>query len=79
MTDYDNSLKTEWEFFDAHREEYVKMARGKFVVIKGEKNYGFFDDEDEAFDFAFAQFHGGPFMVHEVQPEDVLRTSVTVL
>jgi hypothetical protein len=42
-------LSVETEFYDAHKSEWLRDHRDKFVVIKGEHSLGFFGDFQAAY------------------------------
>ena len=62
----------ELAYFEEHREEFVKEALRKFVLIKGKKHYGFFDSDDKAYEKGVEIFGLEPFLIKEVLPEDVI-------
>ena len=52
------------------REELVRQAPGKFVVIKDDKILGIFDKKNEAYDQAYRQLGRGPFLLWPIQMEE---------
>lgn len=60
-------IKTEYEFFDAHREEYLREHAGEFAVIENQKLLGFFREEMEALQFMRGHELGN-FLVKRVIP-----------
>ncbi len=62
-------IKTEYEFFNAHREEYLREHSGEFAVIENETLLGFFPDQMSAF-VAMKDHQVGNFLVKKVIPAD---------
>ena len=44
-----NPLQTELEYFRKHKQEYLKLYKNQFVLIKGEVFVGAFTTEAEAY------------------------------
>lgn len=66
----DNPLAVEIAYFEEHREEFVKKAQGKFVLIKRKKDHGFFDTNEKAYEAGVNLFGIEAFLIQEVLPED---------
>jgi len=64
------SLRIERAYFDEHRENLLKLGRGRFVLIKGRKVYGFFDTKFDAIDAGYEKFGNVPYFVHKVSEVD---------
>ena len=63
-----DALKTEFQFYINNQEELVEKYDGKFIIIKGEKVLGDYDDEDTAIIETLKEHKPGTFMVHKVGP-----------
>jgi len=63
-------LQTELEYFQKHKQEYLKLYQGQFVLIKGEKFAGAFTTEAEAYQAGLEKFGNGPFLIKQVLDED---------
>jgi len=63
-------LDEELGYFEEHRQEFLKIGEGKFVLIKGKKHYGFYDSVENAFKAAVEKFGIGPVLIKRVLPED---------
>ena len=63
-------LEQETRTWLAHRDELVKTAPGKFVVIKGDRIFGVFGDKAEAYEQAYRQLGRGPFLLRPIQEEE---------
>jgi hypothetical protein len=65
-------LKLESEYFESHRKEFLEIAMGKFVLVKGQKSFGFFDDPQAAYQNGVDQFGiEEAFLIKQVVPEEV--------
>jgi len=63
-----STLAAEFEYYVAHQEELTAKHRGKFVVIKGQKVIGVFNDELEAVTEAQKKNELGTFLVQLCEP-----------
>ncbi len=63
-------LETEINYFNEHRKKFVENAEGKYILIKGTEDFGFFDTEDAAFNQGVILFGTEPFLIQEVLSED---------
>ena len=63
-------LGSELAYFNEHRQEFLEKAFGKFVLIKGQKDYGFYDDDLKAYKAGVDLFGLEPFLIKEVLAED---------
>ena len=63
-------LEQEVRTWLAHRDELVRQAPGKFVVIKGTTIFGIFDDETEAYAQAYRHLGRVPFLLRPIQEEE---------
>ena len=66
---YNASLKTESAYFDSQLDNYLKLHRGKYVLIKGKNCYGFFNGELEAYNAGTEVFGIELFFIKEVVEE----------
>jgi hypothetical protein len=64
------ALESEMAYFDEHRKELVAKAEGKFILIKENKECGFYDDELTAYKAGVDLFGLEPFLIKEVLLED---------
>ena len=64
---------TEEAYFEEHRQEFVGQALGKFALIRGKEDFGFFDSEEEAYRTGIELFGIAPFLIKEVLPQDRLH------
>jgi len=65
-----NPLQTELEYFQKHKQEYLKLYKGQFVLIKGEVFAGTFTTEAEAYKAGLEKFGNEPFLIKQVLDED---------
>ena len=63
-------LKKEFEYYLAHQDELLAKYNGKFVVIKGGKVLGAYDDEIKAVEITQQEHAAGTFLVQYVSPGD---------
>ncbi len=49
-------LQTELEYFDKNKQEYLKLYKGQFVLIKGEDFGGAFTTDAEAYKAGLDKF-----------------------
>lgn len=59
-------LDTELETFDAHRQELLGRALGKFVLIRGDEVFDVYDSKPDAIASGFKRFGNVPFLVKQV-------------
>lgn len=65
-----NPLQTELEYFQKHRQEYQKLYKGQFVLIKGETFAGTYTTEAEAYQAGLEKFGNQPFLIKQVLDDD---------
>lgn len=65
-----NPLQTELEYFQQHRQEYLKLYKGQFVLIKGTEFAGAFTTEAEAYKAGLEKFGNTPFFIKQVLDKD---------
>jgi len=63
-----NILQQEFEFYLAHQDELVKKYDGKYIVLKGQKVIGVFDDELSAVTETQKSHELGTFLVQLAEP-----------
>lgn len=63
-------LQTERDFYDAHKQEYVKVYKNQFVLIKDENFIGAFTTEAEAYKAGVEHFGNQPFLIKQVVEND---------
>jgi hypothetical protein len=56
-------LQRELEYFQKHKQEYLKLYKNQFVLIKGEKFAGAFTTEAEAYQAGLEKFGNEPFLI----------------
>ena len=61
-------LQKSFEFYLDNQKELVKKFNGKFIVIKGEKVIGAYDDEVAAINETCKKHALGTFLVQYVEP-----------
>jgi len=70
---HEKALESEIAYFNEHRKELVAKAEGKFVLIKGDKDYGFYDDDEQAYKAGVVLFGLQPFLIKEVVLQDQIH------
>ena len=68
-------FEVESKFFDEHRDEWTKVALGKFVLIKANEAYGFYDTDEKAYEKGAELFGVDPFLIKQILPTDTIETS----
>jgi len=66
-------LQTEVAYFNEHRNEFLAIAPGKFVLIKGQEQHGFYDDDEQAYTAGVELFGLQPFLIKEVVLQDQIH------
>ena len=64
------SLQTELEYFQKNKQEYLKLYKGQFVLIKGEDFAGAFTTDAEAYKAGLEKFGNAPFLIKQVLDDD---------
>jgi len=64
-------LDAEIEYFNASRDQLLGRARGKFVLIKGNKLIDTFENQPDALKAGYERFGNEPFLVKQVLEVDV--------
>lgn len=64
----ESPLKNEFDFYLAHQTDLVKQYNGRFVVIKGGKVLGAYDDAAVAITETQKTHALGTFLVQKVEP-----------
>src|SRR5256885_15782318 len=65
-----NPLQTELEYFQKHKQEYLKLYKGQFVLIKGKELADAFTTEAEAYQAGLEKFGNEPFLIKQVLDKD---------
>ena len=65
-----NPLQTELEYFQRHKQAYLKLYENQFVLIKGEEFAGAFTTEAEAYKAGLGRFGNEPFLIKQVLDGD---------
>lgn len=65
-----NPFQTELEYFQRHKQEYLKLYKNQFVLIKGEEFAGAFTTEAEAYKAGLDRFGNEPFLIKQVLDND---------
>lgn len=65
-----NPLQAELEYVQKHKSEYLKLYKGQFVLIKGEKLAGTFTTDAEAYEAGLEKFGNEPFLIKQVLDGD---------
>jgi len=71
-----NSLQNEFDYYLANQDEIVKKHLGKYVVIKGDKVIGVYENELDAIESSQKEHELGTFLVQFVSPGDSSYTQV---
>ena len=66
-------LETEIRFFEAHRKEWLKHYRDKWVLVKGTDLVGVFDSYEAAYEQGVAKYGTEPFLVKQVLENDAVE------
>jgi len=62
----EHTLDIELAFYQKNKEQFLKDHPGKFVLIKGEEVYGFFDTDEQTYDEGIKRFHGESFFIEQI-------------
>jgi hypothetical protein len=65
-----STLEKERAFFKANQAEWSKAYLGKFVLVKGDKLIGFFDNPEKAVSEGLRRFGAESFLVRGVDEKD---------
>ncbi len=63
-------LEAEYNYYEAHKEEWLKDRENQFILIKGEEVSGFFAKFEDAFDAGIKKFGKPPFFIHQIIREE---------
>jgi hypothetical protein len=63
-------LDTEWDFYEANRDELVEKYCGKHIVISGDKVVAAYDDDRTAYSETVKTIPLGSFLIHLVEEEE---------
>jgi hypothetical protein len=67
---HETVLQTEVQFYQKNKDEYLKLYKGQFVLIKGEKFIGVYTTDAEAYKAGLEQFGNQPFLIKQVLEDD---------
>ena len=59
-------LDRELQTYDAHREELLGQATGKFALVHGDEVVGVFDAKPDAIATGYQRFGNTPFLVKQI-------------
>ena len=62
-------LRQEFSYYLAHQGEFVKLHKGKFIVIKNQEVIGVYDSELEAISETAKHHELGTFLVQKCEPD----------
>jgi hypothetical protein len=65
------TLEAELRTYRSHHDELIGRAKGKFVLIKGDKIVDIFENQTDAISNGFRKFGNHPFLVKQVTDIDV--------
>ena len=63
-------LQPELDFYNKHKQEYLKLYKGQFVLIKGDRLIGAFTTDAEAYKAGVEQFGNQPFLIKQVLDDE---------
>ena len=66
----DKPLQIELAYYEANRRRFLEIAPVKYVLIRGEGDFGFFDTAENAYKAGADVFGLEPFLIKQVLPED---------
>lgn len=67
------ALQQELVYYNEHQQEFLAKAEGKFILIKGQESFGFFDNETAAYNKGADLFGNTPFLIQQVTAEDEVQ------
>ena len=62
-------LTAEFEYYLEHQSELAEKYEGKYIVIKGKKVIGEYEDQIEAIEFTAREHELGTFLVQKCDPD----------
>ena len=65
-----NVLQNELDFFNKKKDELLRLYKGQFVLIKGDKFIGAFTTDAEAYKAGLEQFGNHPFLIKQALDDD---------
>jgi hypothetical protein len=66
----EKTLQAELHFYEKNKQEYLKLYKGQFVLIKDETLLGAFTTDAEAYKAGLEQFGNQPFLIKQVLEDD---------
>lgn len=73
MTEHEKNeveLKQERDFYEANKAEYLRLYKGKFVLIRDKELHGSFDSFDAAYNAGVDKFGNAPMLIRRVEEQD---------
>lgn len=67
-------LEQEVAFYRAHKKELLRLHKGKFVLIKGERLVDVFETARSAYAGGLKEFGNVPFLIQEVREREIIET-----
>lgn len=71
-------LDQEWQFFQAHRQEFLKEHEGEFALIKGDE-VSFHDSDNGAYAAALDRYGDVDVFIKQVLAEDPVEDSPALI
>ena len=72
-------LKSEYNYFQSHLDDFVKEHLNEFVLIKGEKVIAFFTSYEQALRNGLKRFGNVPFFIKAVKKEEEIQDRKSVV
>ncbi len=69
------TLETELQFFERHREEWLATTPGKWALVKSEELIGTFDSAENAYVEGIKRFGNVSFLVKQILKTDPVQSS----
>lgn len=66
-------LETELEYFEQHREEWVKHHVGKFALVRMDNLHDVYDTPEAAYEAGVELWGNVPFLIKQILPEDPIE------
>jgi hypothetical protein len=66
----EHTLQKELAYYEKYKQEYLKLYKGQFVLIKGEQLVQAFTTGQEAYRAGLEKFGNQPFLIKQVLPDD---------
>lgn len=66
MKDTSKNLQKELKYFEKNKQEYLKLYKNSFILIKNEELGGTFTTEAEAYKAGIEKYGNEPFLIKQV-------------